>query len=138
MSKLVSDLMTTNPETLPTTSTVAEAASLMRHRNIGDVIVTEDGTICGIVTDRDIVIRALAKGRDAQTKLGDICSTNVATLEPENRIGDAIKLMEEKALRRLPVIENGKPVGIVSLGDLAKERDSSSALGQISAAPPNK
>lgn len=138
MAKLVSDLMTADPEMLPATATVAEAARIMRDRNIGDVIVLEDGTVCGIVTDRDIVVRSLAKNGGPQTMLGDICSRTLVTLEPENKIGDAIKLMEEKALRRLPVVEDGKPVGIVSLGDLALERDRKSALGQISAAPPNK
>ncbi|HEV2686478.1 MAG TPA: CBS domain-containing protein [Actinomycetota bacterium] len=138
MPNFVAEVMTKNPESLPTTATVAEAARIMRDKNIGDVIVMDDGTVCGIVTDRDIVVRGLASGGDLQTKLGDICSKDVTTLDVDSKIGDAIKLMEEKALRRLPVVEEGKPIGIVSLGDLAIVRDRESALGQVSAAPPNQ
>jgi CBS domain-containing protein len=138
MAKVVSELMTPNPATLPATSTVADAARLMREKDIGDVILLEDNAVCGIVTDRDIVVRALGQGFGAQTKLADISSTQLATLEPDARVGDAIKLMEEKSLRRLLIVKDSKPVGMVSLGDLAVERDRKSALGQISAAPANK
>ena len=137
MPNFVAEVMTKDPETLQATATVAEAARVMRDKNIGDVIVMDDGSICGIVTDRDIVVRGLAEGRDLQTKLGDICSKDVTALEVDSKIGDAVKLMEEKALRRLPVVEEGKPIGIVTLGDLAVVRDRDSALGQVSAAPPN-
>lgn len=89
------------------------------------------------MTDRDIVVRGLASGGDVQMKLGDICSSDVTALDVDSKIGDAIKLMEEKAVRRLPVVEDGKPIGIVTLGDLAIVRDRESALGQVSAAPPN-
>jgi CBS domain-containing protein len=137
MAKVIDDVMTKNPVSLQATATAVEAARLMRDRKIGDVIVLDDGQVCGIVTDRDIVVRGLAEKGDANIKLGDICSQDLVSLEPDSRIGEAIKLMEEKALRRLPVVEGGKPVGIVSLGDLAVETDQKSALGQISAAPPN-
>ncbi|HLW17336.1 MAG TPA: CBS domain-containing protein [Actinomycetota bacterium] len=132
----MAEVMTKNPESLPATATVADAARIMRDKNIGDVIVMDDGSICGIVTDRDIVVRGLAEGLDLQTKLGDICSQEVTALEVDSKIGDAVKLMEEKALRRLPVVEDGKPIGIVTLGDLAIVWDRDSALGQVSAAPP--
>jgi CBS domain-containing protein len=137
MPNFVAEVMTKDPESLPTTATVGEAARVMRDKNIGDVIVLDEGAVCGIVTDRDIVVRGLASGGDAKMKLGDICSKDVTTLEVDSKIGDAVKLMEEKALRRLPVVEDGKPIGIVSLGDLAIVRDRDSALGQVSAAPPN-
>jgi CBS domain-containing protein len=136
MPNFVAEVMTKNPETLPTTATVADAARVMRDKNIGDIIVLEDSTICGIVTDRDIVVRGLAEGRGEQTKVGEICSKDLTTLDVDSKIGDAVKLMEEKALRRLPVVEEGKPIGIVTLGDLAIVSDRDSALGQVSAAPP--
>jgi CBS domain-containing protein len=139
MTKTLREVMTDNPTTLPSTATIVDAAKTMREKNIGDVIVMNDGEICGIVTDRDIVVRAVAKGGDgAAMKIGDICSKDVTTLEPDTNVGAAIQLMRDKALRRVPVVENGKPVGIVSLGDLAKERDPKSALADISEAPPNK
>ncbi|TML80241.1 MAG: CBS domain-containing protein [Actinobacteria bacterium] len=137
MPNLVSEIMTTHPESLAASATVVEAARIMRDKNIGDIIVLENDIVCGIVTDRDIVIRGLATGGGPETKLADVCSHEVTTLPIDSKIGDAVKLMEEKALRRLPVVDDGKPVGIVSLGDLAIVRDRDSALGQVSAAPPN-
>lgn len=133
------DLMTPNPLTVATDTPVAEAARCMRDEGIGDVIVTDGETVQGIVTDRDIVIRAVADGLDTTTTtVGDICSTDLATLSPDAQVEEAVTLMRERALRRLPVVENGKPVGIVSIGDLAIERDEDSALADISAAPPNQ
>ena len=139
MAQDIRSVMTTNPVTLPATSSVAEAASAMRDANIGDVVVLEGGRVCGILTDRDIVVRAVAEGRDlATTKVADICSQELTTLAPTDSVEEAVRLMREKAVRRLPVIEGDKPVGIVSIGDLAVSQDPRSALGQISAAPPNR
>lgn len=138
-TKTIKDIMTAYPTTLPADATIADAARAMREKNIGDVIVLDDSTVCGIVTDRDIVIRALAEaGEPRSVKLGQICSRQLTTLEPDAKIGEAVQIMRDKALRRLPVVENGKPIGIVSLGDLAQERDGKSALAHISSAPPNK
>ena len=104
-----------------------------------DVIVLDNGQICGIVTDRDIPIRGVAEGRNISSlTLGDIRSRQLTTLSPTDSIDDAVLLMREKALRRLPVVEGGKPVGIVSLGDLAVTQDPHSALGNISSAPANR
>jgi CBS domain-containing protein len=139
MTKVIRDIMTPDPEMLPATATVIEAAHVMRDKNIGDVIVLDDGNVCGIVTDRDIVVRALATGGEPKSiKLGDICSKELTTISPDSKLGEAIQIMREKALRRMPVLDNDKPVGIVSLGDLALERDRKSALADISAAPANK
>jgi len=139
MAQSIRDVMTPNPITIPATSSVAEAACTMRDANIGDVIVLKDNQVCGIVTDRDIVIRAVAEGRDpAATKIADICSQELTTVSPTDKVEDAVRLMRDKAIRRLPVVEGGKPVGVVSIGDLAMTRDPDSALGQISAAPPNR
>ena len=90
------------------------------------------------MTDRDVVIRVIAEGRDpATTKVADVCSTDVATVSPETPIATALGLMRDKAIRRIPVVEDGQPVGIVSLGDLAERQDPKSALADISSAPPN-
>jgi CBS domain-containing protein len=139
MAQSIRDVMTANPVSLSAASSVVEAARCMRDSHIGDVIVLENGRICGIVTDRDIVVRAVAEGRDpSTTKLANICSEELTTLSPTDNVDDAILLMREKAIRRLPVVEGGKPVGIVSIGDLATSRDPHSALGHISAARPNR
>ncbi|HEY7141539.1 MAG TPA: CBS domain-containing protein [Methylomirabilota bacterium] len=139
MARYLRDIMTQRPVTLQTTDTVTAAARSMRDGNIGDVVVLEEDRIQGILTDRDIVVRALAEGLDpARTTVGEICSRELTTLSPEDPIGDAEKIMRDRAIRRLPVVEGGHPVGIVSLGDLAVERNPESALGGISAAPPNR
>jgi CBS domain-containing protein len=138
MAQQIRELMTPNPVTLPSTASVHEAARAMRAADIGDVIVIENNQVCGIVTDRDIVVRTVAEARDpATTTLADICSHALTTVRTTDSIEQAVQLMRAKAIRRLPVVEGGQAVGIVSLGDLAVERDPSSALGDISAAPPN-
>jgi CBS domain-containing protein len=139
MAQYLRDIMTQRPVTLEATDTVVAAARSMRDGNIGDVVVVDKDQIQGILTDRDIVVRALAEGRDpARTTVGEICSRELTTLSPNDAIGDAEKMMRDRAIRRLPVVEGGRPVGIVSLGDLAVERNPESALGGISAAPPNR
>jgi len=139
MAQLVRDVMTLNPVTLPATASLVEAALAMRDFDMGDVLVLDNGQVCGIVTDRDIVVRGIAAGNyPATVTLGEICSRDLTTLSATDRVEDAVSLMREKAIRRLPVVEGGKPVGIVSLGDLAVERDPHSALSDISAAPPNR
>jgi len=134
----IADVMTRDPATLDVMSTAADAALVMAERGIGDVIVRDAEQVCGIVTDRDIVVRAVAENRNPVTvTLGEICSRTMATLSPDDSVDDAITLMTERALRRVPVVVDGEAVGIVSLGDLAVDRDRQSVLGQISSAPPN-
>jgi len=139
MPDRISDVMTADPVAMTNDATLADAAVAMRDRDIGDVVVTKsDGTVCGVVTDRDIVVRAVAEGTDPSTKtLEDVCSHDVVTIGPDEPIAAAVKAMEEHAIRRLPVMDNGTLVGIVSIGDLAVKRDPQSALGEISSAPPN-
>lgn len=138
MAQTLKDLMTPNPTTVSTETPVLEAARTMRDKDIGNVIVTDRGKVCGIVTDRDIVVRAIADGHDPQScTMGDICSADLVTVSPDDNVQQAVTLMRENALRRLPVVENGKPVGVVSLGDLAIEAHGEAALADISAAPPN-
>jgi len=138
--RTIREVMTTDPVVLDTASDLTTAARQMRDHDIGDVIVQDDnGRVCGIVTDRDIVIRALAENRDpASTTLADVCSADIVTLRPDDPVTEAVATMRDRAIRRLPVVENGRPIGIVSIGDLAVERDPESALADISAAPPNE
>jgi len=139
MPETVQEVMTTNPTALSASMTIGDAARTMRERDIGDVIVLDDeNQLCGIVTDRDIVVRAVADDKNpTDVRLGDICSRELTTIEADASVKDAVKLMRERALRRLPVVEHGRPAGIVSLGDLAIDRDPKSALADISAAPAN-
>ena len=111
----------------------------MRDNAIGAVVVVEESRPRGILTDRDIVIRAIAVDRDpATTTLGEICSKDVVAVGAEDDVDQAARLMRERKIRRLPVVDGGTVVGIVSLGDLAREADPGSALAEISAAPPDR
>lgn len=134
----IQDVMTPNPIVCPATASLTDAARAMRDEDIGDVLVERDGTVCGIVTDRDIVVRSVADGMaPSEVRLGDICQDGLVSLAPGDDIEHAVELMRDKALRRLPVCEGGKAVGIVSLGDLAMRNDPRSALADISSEPPN-
>lgn len=138
MAQTIAEVMTSDPRTLDARSSVQEAARVMKIDDIGDVIVCDGESACGIVTDRDIAVRVVAEGRNpAEVHLGDICSKDLAAVSTQTSIEDAVALMRERALRRLPVCQDGRPVGIVSIGDLAQERDRGSALASISSAPPN-
>jgi CBS domain-containing protein len=139
MAQAVREIMTRDPVVMEERSTVAEAARAMKEQDIGDVIVTAGEQVCGIVTDRDIVVRALAEGREPMTtKLADIVSSELVTVKPDDPVEEAARLMRERALRRMPVVSDGRPVGVVSIGDLAIERDEESGLAQISAARANR
>jgi signal-transduction protein with cAMP-binding, CBS, and nucleotidyltransferase domain len=99
----------------------------MRDENVGDVLVTQDGMLCGLLTDRDIVVRAVAEGRDLTgTRLADVCSAGIVTVSPDEAAEVALRLMRDRAVRRLPVVEDGRPVGVVSVGDLTSGRDEAS------------
>lgn len=138
MKRKVSDLMTRWPVALPLEATLDEAARLMRDQGIGDVLVTAEGMLCGMLTDRDIVIRAVAENLDlGHTALSEVCTAQVVTVSADDDAAVAMELMRDRAIRRLPVVQGRQPVGIISLGDLAIEQDEQSALSEISKAPPN-
>jgi CBS domain-containing protein len=136
----VSDVMTPMPTTVRASQTVAEAANNMRQIDVGSMIVVDDsGAVVGIVTDRDIAIRVVAQGRDPQTTtVGEILTEAPITLTSSDSIEQAVRLMRGRAVRRLPVVEEGRPVGIVTIGDLAIDRDPRSALADISREAPNR
>ncbi len=134
----VRDVMTKDPVTLPPTATLAQAAQEMSTRDIGDVLVVDNGKIRSVLTDRDIVVRAVAQGLDPmQTPVSEAASNASVTVGPDEPVDTAVRLMREHKVRRLPVVEQDRVVGIVSLGDLAAERDPDSVLADISQAPPN-
>jgi CBS domain-containing protein len=135
----ISDFMTPNPTACPTTASLADAAKAMRDEAIGDVLVCDDNQrLVGIVTDRDLVVRGLANGDVQGLTLADVCSNDPITVRSDTPASEVVRLMTDRAVRRVPVTdEDGRPVGIVSLGDLASQLDEESALGQISSAPPD-
>jgi CBS domain-containing protein len=138
MAHKAREVMTPAPVALPADTPLTEAAKKMRDQGIGAVLVHDDTRLCGLVTDRDIVVRAIADDKSpAVTTLGVICSAHLVTVGPDEPTGTAVRLMREHAVRRIPVVEDGQAIGILSLGDLALERDERSALADVSAAPPN-
>lgn len=137
MADKVAELMA-DPITVPTDATLIEAAQVMRDADIGDVIVAENGVVKGIITDRDIVVRGVAAEHSpADTPVGVVCSGDPITVTPEDDVRRAVTLMRQYAIRRLPVVDGGGLVGVISLSDAALDRDEDSALAEISAAQPN-
>lgn len=138
VSDTIQDVMSPIPQGLTVDAMITDAAELMLREDIGDVIVLEEDRLYGILTDRDIVVRVVAEGRDpALTRIGDVCSREVATVSPDGSVGEALRLMRAKAIRRLPVVDADEVVGILTIGDIAVQRDSRTALADISAAPAN-
>jgi CBS domain-containing protein len=139
MTGKVRDIMSAAPVCMAATESVSAAARAMKERGIGIVLVVSGGRLGGLVTDRDITIRVLAENRDPlTTRLGDICTGELALLSPDDDVQHAARLVRERAVRRLPVIADGIPVGVVSIGELALDRDERSALSEISATPPDR
>jgi CBS domain-containing protein len=138
MSKTVAEVMTADPATLDASQPVSVAAQLMVSEDTGAVILTDDGHVSGIVTDRDIAVRVVAQDKGPDTPVREACSEELTTVGPDTSIEQVVQLMRDKAVRRVPVVENDHAVGIVSIGDLAIDRDSDSALADISAAKGNR
>lgn len=137
-NKKIRDVMTPDPAMLDVSEPVIEAARVMQERSIGDVLVVRGEELVGVLTDRDIVVRCIAKGLNPSSEtIERCCSSSPATVEPDTDTDAAVQLMVDRAIRRIPVVEGGRPVGVVSIGDLAEHLDARSALGAISAAPPN-
>ncbi|MFG1676889.1 CBS domain-containing protein [Micromonospora sp. NPDC049282] len=134
----VGEFMTTRLVTMDGNDTLTAAAQEMRDSAIGDVVVTDGDDVVGIVTDRDITVRGVAEDRNpATTRLNEITSKDVVTVSQNDDVVAAADLMRTYAVRRLPVIEDGHLIGLISMGDLAVEREPQSVLADISADDPN-
>jgi CBS domain-containing protein len=137
MASKVRDVMTRDPLTVSPSDTLTDAAKQMRDADVGVLIVAE-GNRYAVVTDRDIVVRAVAEERDpANTRLSEVITNDLIAVSPDDDQEVAVELMRTHAVRRLPVLDGEELVGVVSLGDLAVERDSDSVLAEISAEEPN-
>ncbi|MEV6110001.1 CBS domain-containing protein [Streptomyces sp. NPDC051940] len=138
MANVVRDVMTPAVTAVRPDASLVEAAQLMRAQDIGDVLVVKDGALLGVVTDRDIALRAVADGVDPLTvSCQSVCTPEPVTVQPDVPVSDAVQLMRMHAVRRLPVVDGGTTVGMVSIGDLAQEQDPHSALADISRAAPD-
>jgi CBS domain-containing protein len=138
MGQKVSEVMTPAPIALRPDQPLADAAREMRKHGIGDVLVADDGQLMGLITDRDIVVRGIASGKDpGSTSVAELCSDDLITVKPSDSADTAIRRMREAEVRRIPVVDDGSVVGVISIGDMAVERDQRSALADISAGRPN-
>ncbi|WP_410811546.1 CBS domain-containing protein [Micromonospora sp. 067-2] len=134
----VGEFMTTRLVTMDGNDTLIAAAQEMRDSAIGDVVVTDGDSVVGIVTDRDITVRGVAENMDpGTTRLSQITTRDVVTVSQYDDVVAAADLMRTYAVRRLPVIDDGRLIGLVSMGDLAVEREPQSVLADISADDPN-
>jgi CBS domain-containing protein len=119
----IRDVMTSDPRTIEPSTTVQDAARMMRDEDVGPMPIVENGSITGILTDRDIVLRVVAEGKDpSSTTAGDVASRDLVTIDPDQTLDEALRLMAKHQVRRLPVCEeDGRLVGIVAQADVALE-----------------
>jgi CBS domain-containing protein len=137
MAQSINEVMTHDPRTVEKGTPIRDVARAMREADTGAIIVTDNGRFAGLVTDRDIVVRALAEGKGPDTPVDEVDTESVKTLTPDQTVDDAIRIVREDDVRRVPVVQDGRPVGIVSLGGLSIERDPDSALADMSSEPAN-
>jgi CBS domain-containing protein len=116
--------MTTDVKTVASSTPIREVAAIMRDADVGSLPVVENGKLAGIVTDRDIVVRALADGRDPSSNIGDAMTTDVFSVKPDDFVFEAIRLMGDKQVRRIPVVsDDGALAGIIAMADIALEME---------------
>lgn len=133
----IRDIMTESVVSLNVNDTIERAAELMAQYNIGSVPVCEENKVVGIITDRDIAIRSSSQGQNSKTKIvRDVMSSNPVTASPDMDISEVSRIMSERQIRRIPIVQNGNLIGVVSLGDLAVdpkfEHEAEGALSSIS------
>ena len=122
MGKKITEVMSSNPCAIEADKPVAYAAKMMKDEDVGLAPVVEGDRLVGTLTDRDIVTRVVADGRDPQTvSVREVASTDLVTIDPQQNLDDALKLMASHQVRRLPVVEDGRLVGVVAQADVARE-----------------
>ena len=133
MDAKVRDVMTPGPIGVDYDQSVGEAARAMRDWGVGAILVVSNESLYGLVTDRDLVVRAVAEGRGADEPVGPLSSGNLIGVDADADVHEAMRLMRQHGVRRLPVLEDGQVAGIVSLGDLAMQDEPDLAFAQLSA-----
>jgi CBS domain-containing protein len=125
------DVMTKEPSTLGPQATLGEAATLMRQEDCGSIPIVDGGRLVGIVTDRDIVVRAIAAGKDARsTRVSEVMSADPVCISPDTDVDEAAKVMADRQIRRLPVVEDGKLAGILVIGQIARREPDEQQTGE--------
>jgi CBS domain-containing protein len=137
MAHTVSEYMTPNPTVIEVTDTLRSVAETMATQDLGSLVVAENGAVVGIVTDRDLVVRGVAAGVGLDAPVGQLITDSLVSVGPDDGVAEVVQIMRDNAVRRVPVIDGDRAVGVVTIGDLAVALDADSALADISAAPPN-
>ena len=117
----IRDIMSRQVASLNTDDSVERAAQLMKDYNVGSIPICTQNSVVGIVTDRDIALRAVARGEDGSQQVKDVMTSNPVVGTPDMDVHDAVRIMSENQIRRLPIVENNSLVGMVSLGDISVE-----------------
>ena len=124
------NIMTKKIITVQKNDPVSVAANKMKQAGVGTVAVEDNGTVCGIITDRDIVVRDVASSdQEGKMKCGEVMTTNITSATPESSIDDVARLMSERQIKRVPIMEQNKIVGMISLGDLSQAKGKKSEAG---------
>lgn len=132
--KKARDIMTANPQCVTPEDTVSRAAEIMRDADVGVVPVVEDQgsmRLAGLVTDRDIAVRVVAEGRGSDCQTRDVMSSGLATARPDDDIDQVMELMKREQVRRIPVVENDRLVGIIAQADVAMDQGSDKKTGEL-------
>src|SRR5438067_6843610 len=136
MAKSVKDAMTSSVRTAAPSQSLTDAAALMQQEDVGSLPVVDGDRLIGMVTDRDIVVRGIADGSDPHAvQVGDIASRDIVTVRPDDDLDEALRLMAQHQVRRLPVVDDGQLVGVVAQADVAleaKEKDLGHVVEEIS------
>jgi CBS domain-containing protein len=121
MAKSIREVMTTDVRACEPNAAVTDAAKLMAKEDVGPIPIVEEGRLVGLITDRDIVVRVIAEGKDPKlTKVGQIATKDLVNVSPDADLDEALKLMAERQVRRLPVVEGDRLIGIVAQADVAR------------------
>jgi CBS domain-containing protein len=132
MAKSVRDTMTADPRSITPGDPIVEAARLMRDEDIGSLPVTEEGRLVGMLTDRDLAVRVVAEGKSPEsTTVGEVFSRDPVTAEPDQDLDEALRLMARHQVRRLPVVEDDRLVGILAQADVALEEKEKKTGGLV-------
>jgi len=124
MDRSIRDVMSSNPCAIDADKPVAYAAKMMKQEDVGLAPVVEGDRLVGTLTDRDIVVRVVAEGKDPQTvTVREVASTDLITIDPQQDLDEALRLMASKQVRRLPVVEEGRLVGVLAQADIAREAE---------------
>src|SRR5687768_5993802 len=126
-----SEIMASNVKTATRTTSVRDGAMMMRDGDMGSIPVVEEGSLVGIVTDRDIVVRSIADGKDTSSPVGEAMTTEIYSVKPDDFVFEAVRLMGDKQVRRVPVVdESGKLAGIISMADVALEMEDQQEIAE--------